>query len=181
MHFLLQSGDPCPQLWGMPVASAGLQCGAPAGTPREGSCRGIERASPSVVRERREHMSIRIAIAMFCAALFFSSPGTADQWNKKTILTFGQSVQLPGVSLPPGTYVFKVPADLNYRHVVQVFNADETEILATIIANSSERQTGADRTTLRFGEGAKGLPEPLQKWFYPQEKTGNEFIYSKER
>jgi hypothetical protein len=126
-------------------------------------------------------MNIRIAIGMICAALFFSSPGSADEWNKKTILTFGQSVELPGVSLPPGTYVFKVPPDTNYRHVVQVFNADETQILATIIANSSERQAGSDRTALRFGEGSRGLPEPLQKWFYPQHKTGNEFIYSKQR
>jgi hypothetical protein len=95
-------------------------------------------------------------------------------------LTFGQAVQLPGVSLPPGTYVFKVP-DFNYRHVVQVFNADETEILATIIGISSERQYGSDRTVLRFGESSRDLPEPLRTWFYPQHKTGTEFIYSKER
>ncbi len=124
-------------------------------------------------------MRIRIAIAMFCAGLFFSSPGSADEWNKKTVLTFGQAVQLPGVSLPAGTYVFKVP-DFNYRHVVQVFNADETKILATIIAVSSERQNGTDRTALRFGEGSRNLPEPLQTWFYPQHKTGNEFLYSKD-
>lgn len=124
-------------------------------------------------------MHIRVAIAVFCAGLFFSSPGSADQWNKKTILTFGQAIELPGVSLPPGTYVFKVP-DFNYRNVVQVFNADETKILATILAISSEREHGTDRTALRFGEGARDLPEPLERLFYPQHKTGNEFIYSKE-
>jgi hypothetical protein len=125
-------------------------------------------------------MFLRLAITMFCAALFFSSLASADQRNKKTILTFGQSVQLPGVTLPPGTYVFKVP-DFNYRHVVQVFNADETQMLATILAVSSERQNVSDRTVLRFGEGVKDLPDPLQTWFYPQDKIGKEFIYSKER
>jgi hypothetical protein len=126
-------------------------------------------------------MFLRLAITMFCAALFFSSLASADQRNKKTVLTFSQSVQLPGVSLPPGTYVFKVPDFFNYRHVVQVFNAEETELLATIIANSSERQFGTDRTALRFGEGVRDLPDPLQTWFYPQHKTGVEFIYSKDR
>jgi len=82
--------------------------------------------------------------------------------------------------LEPGTYVFKVP-DFNYRHVVQVFNEDETKILATIIAISAERQNGTDRTALRFGESIRDLPEPLKTWFYPQEKTGREFIYSNDR
>ena len=125
-------------------------------------------------------MHIRIIAALFCAALFFSSSAAADPRNKKTVLTFRESVQLPGVVLAPGTYVFKVP-DFNYRHVVQVFNADETKILATIVGIASERQNGTDRTALRFGEGTRDLPEPLQTWFYPQEKIGKEFVYSKER
>ncbi len=125
-------------------------------------------------------MQIKFAIAMLCAGLYLSSPASADQWNKKTILTFGQSVQLPGVTLAPGTYVFKVPPDLNYRNVVQVFNADETEILGTFIGISSERQRGTDRTALRFGEGFRDLPEPLQTWFYPQHQTGTEFLSSKD-
>jgi hypothetical protein len=125
-------------------------------------------------------MHIRIITALFCAALFFSSTASADPRNQKTILTFNRSVQLPGVELGPGTYVFKVP-DFNYRHVVQVFNADETKLLATIIANSSERQFGTDRTALRFGEAPRDMPEPLLTWFYPQYKIGKEFIYSKEQ
>ena len=125
-------------------------------------------------------MHIKIVTALFCAALFFSSPASADPRNKKTVLTFRQSVELPGVTLAPGTYVFKVP-DFNYRDVVQVFNADETKILATILAISNERQNGTDKTALRFGEGTRDLPEPLQTWFYPQDKIGKEFIYTKER
>src|SRR5688572_429792 len=125
-------------------------------------------------------MHLRIITALFCTALFFSSPASADPRKQKTILTFSQAVQLPGIELAPGTYVFKVP-DFNYRHVVQVFNADETKLLATILAIASERQFGTDRTALRFGEARSDLPEPLLTWFYPQHKTGREFIYSKER
>ena len=125
-------------------------------------------------------MYLRIVAALFCAGLFFSSTASADPRNKKTVLTFRQSAQLPGLVLEPGTYVFKVP-DFNYRDVVQVFNADETKMLATIIAISDERQNGTDRTALRFGEGTQDLPEPLRTWFYPQDKTGKEFVYSKQR
>jgi hypothetical protein len=54
-------------------------------------------------------MHIRIMTALFRAALFFSSTASADPRNKKTVLTCRQSVQLPGLALAPGTYVFKVP------------------------------------------------------------------------
>ena len=39
----------------------------------------------------------------------------ADDYNKKTYITFSASVQLPGVTLPAGTYTFKLadpPADV---------------------------------------------------------------------
>ena len=124
-------------------------------------------------------MHLKIVTALFCTALFFSSAASADPRDKKTVLTFDHAVQLPGVELPAGTYVFKV-ADFNYRNVVQVYNSDETKILATILAVSSEREQGTDRTAIRFGEATRDYPEPVKTWFYPQHKMGNEFLYSKD-
>jgi hypothetical protein len=94
------------------------------------------------------------------------------------MLTFREAVELPGVVLPPGTYVFKV-ADFNYRDVVQVYNADESKILATVIGISAERQQTTDRTALQLGESRNAPEDRLQTWFYPQEKTGREFLYTK--
>ena len=36
----------------------------------------------------------------------------ADEWDKKTTLTFNEPVQVPGITLSAGTYVFKDAADL---------------------------------------------------------------------
>jgi hypothetical protein len=113
--------------------------------------------------------------AVFCGALIFCSSAMGDPRNKKTILTFGEAVELPGMVLAPGTYVFKVP-DFNYRHVIQVFTADERRLIGTVIAIASEREQTTDRTALRFRERPRGQPE-LQRWFYPQEKTGHELIF----
>ena len=121
----------------------------------------------------------KLVAAIFCSAVLFCSSAMGEARNKKTMLTFGQSVALPGIVLEPGTYVFKVPDFFNYRHVVQVYSADESKLLTTIIAAASERQTTSDRTALRFGEGRRSLPEPLERWFYPQDKIGQQFIYSK--
>ena len=57
---------------------------------------------------------MRVWKAACCAALvtLMAAPGVrADEWNKKTILTFSGPVQIPGATLAAGTYVFKL-ADL---------------------------------------------------------------------
>jgi hypothetical protein len=118
----------------------------------------------------------RIAAVVCLALLLGALPGWADQWNKKTIVTFGEAVELPGIVLPAGTYVFKL-ADTNYRHVVQVFNADETKILATILAIPDSRLTVTDKSVFRFDERPRNQPEALRRWFYPADSFGHEFVY----
>ena len=46
-----------------------------------------------------------LAVVSLCGAL---APGArADQMNKKTTITFSEPVQVPGMTLPAGTYVFR--------------------------------------------------------------------------
>jgi hypothetical protein len=123
-------------------------------------------------------MSKRIAAAVCWALLLVALPAEADQWNKRTVVTFSEPLELPGIVLPPGTYVFKL-ADTAYRHVVQVFNADETKILATILAIPDYRLTPTDKSVFRFDERPKNQPEALRRWFYPADNFGHEFVYKK--
>jgi hypothetical protein len=68
------------------------------------------------------------------AALAFSPSVKADDWNKKTVVTFSQPIEIPaGVVLPAGAYIFKLDSSSN-RHIVQIFNQDQTDIYATILA-----------------------------------------------
>jgi len=119
-----------------------------------------------------------VCVAAILTLLFV--PGArADEWNKKTILTFSGPVQVPGVTLPTGTYVFKL-ADLSgNRHVVQVFDKDERKIFTTILAVPNERVEPTDKPVVLFGERAAGTPQAVKVWYYPGEKTGNEFVYPK--
>ena len=56
------------------------------------------------------------------------APGVrADEWNKKTVMTFSQPVEIPGQILPAGTYTFKLVDSASDRHIVQFFNADGTQ------------------------------------------------------
>ena len=46
---------------------------------------------------------------------------TADEWDQKTVFTFGGPVEIPGQVLPAGTYVFKLADSPSDRNIVQVF------------------------------------------------------------
>ena len=111
------------------------------------------------------------------AAMAMSIPLFGDAWNKKTTLTFNQPVELPGVILPAGQYVFKLADFATSRNVVQVFNADEDQIYATILAIPSYRMAPADEPVILFEERRSDQPQAIHAWFYPGELYGREFVY----
>lgn len=113
--------------------------------------------------------------------LLLSLAVSGDQWNKKTVLTFSESVEIPGVVLPAGQYVFKLLDSLSDRHIVQVFNANENKVYATILAIPHYRMTPADKTVILFEERSGDQPQAIHAWFYPGENYGQEFVYPKRR
>jgi hypothetical protein len=126
---------------------------------------------------------------VFCMALLagaiFSPAAHADEWNKKTSITFSAPVEIPGVHLagwgvlPAGTYVFKVLDSKSDRHIIQIFNKEETICYATVLAIPNYRLKATDKTVMTFRERAAGQPEALRAWFYPGSTSGEEFVYPK--
>jgi hypothetical protein len=125
--------------------------------------------------------TLRGVVLALCTLLLCTTlapGGRADAWNKKTIVTFSDAVEIPGQVLPAGTYVFKLADFLSERHCVQIWNADETQILATIFAIPSSRLETADDSIFEFEERPGDSPMALKYWFYPGDSTGQEFTYS---
>jgi hypothetical protein len=81
--------------------------------------------------------------------------------------------------LPAGTYVFKILDSQQDRHIVQIFNKDETVCYATILAIPNFRLKVTDKTVMTFRERPAGQPEALRAWFYPGRQWGEEFVYPK--
>jgi hypothetical protein len=128
-----------------------------------------------------------VTASVFCLGLLgVLAPGAkADDWNRKTVITFSGPVEIPGVHLagwgvlPAGTYVFKILDSQSDRHIVQIFNRDETTIYATILAIPNYRLRATDKTVITFRERPAGQPEALRAWFYPGRNWGEEFVYPK--
>src|SRR5689334_18851397 len=87
-----------------------------------------------------------------CAALFLGATLASAQVDTKrtTIVTFSAPVALPGVTLPAGSYTFQLADSLVNRNIVQVFNKDRSQILATILAIPAQRTAPADDTVITF-------------------------------
>jgi len=111
----------------------------------------------------------------------------ADESDRKTVITFSNPVEIPGVHLtgwgvlPAGTYVFKIFDSQSDRHIVQIFNQDETIAYATILAIPNYRLKATSKTVMTFRERPAGQPEALRAWFYPGRNWGEEFVYPKAR
>jgi LPXTG-motif cell wall-anchored protein len=119
------------------------------------------------------------ALVALCAVFLSFVALKADDWNKKTILTFKEAVELPGFILQPGTYVFKLVGNQGDRHVVQVMNAAENHNYGFILAVPNYKLQPSDQTVLRFEERPSNRPPALRAWFYPGDTWGQEFVYPK--
>jgi hypothetical protein len=126
-------------------------------------------------------MTFRSIAVLACGTLLMSLPAFADGWNKRTKITFNQPIEIPGVVLPAGEYVFRLADMQGNRNVVQVLNADENQIFATILAVPHYRMQPADKTIILFEERRRDQPQAIHAWFYPGHRYGQEFVYPKSR
>jgi len=123
-----------------------------------------------------------VALATFLGAFgaMIAPSALADEWNKKTILTVGEPIQVPGATLEPGKYVLKLMDSQTNRHIVQIFNDRENHLITTILAIPNYRLEPTGKTQFDFWETPPGQPKALRAWFYPGDNFGQEFAYPKQ-
>src|SRR5271166_5814497 len=138
-----------------------------------------DRASHISIREGVHKMN-RLVLALASVGMLgiaLAPTARADEWNKKTIMTVNESIQVPNKVLPPGKYVIKLLDSQSDRHIVQIFNADETHLETTILAIPNYRLQPTRKTVFTFWETPPGQPKALRAWFYPGDNFGQEFAY----
>ena len=104
----------------------------------------------------------------------------ADQWDKMTLLTVDQPIQVSNTYLEPGTYMFKLADSQSDRHIVQIFTKDRKRLINTIIAIPSYRVEATGRTQFTFWETPPGFAKAIRMWYYPGHNFGQEFRYPTE-
>ena len=123
---------------------------------------------------------IRFAIAITSIGLLgaaLAPTAKADEWNKRTILTVNEPIQVPGQVMQPGKYVMRLLDSPANRHIVQIFNEDESHLITTILAIPNYRLEPTGKTQFSFWETPPGQPKAMRAWFYPGDNFGQEFAY----
>jgi hypothetical protein len=106
-----------------------------------------------------------------------SSTGAMVNSSKTTYFTFSKAVQVTGVSLPAGTYIFEVINPGTGSDVVRVTSRDRSKLYALRITRAIYRPHTRDlKPSILLGEQAAGTPPTVKAWFPDGEVVGREFI-----
>lgn len=135
------------------------------------------------MKSQSRRSNLRTVVAALCgvglAMGVVVHPAQADQWDKKTIMTVNQPIQVKDRLLQPGTYVFKLLDSSSDRHIVQIFNSDQSRIIDTVLAIPNYRLEPTGDSRFAFWETPAGNAKALRAWFYPGDNFGQEFPYPK--
>ncbi len=108
-----------------------------------------------------------------------STASTGAIWNpnRTTYFTFNRTVQIPGATLPAGTYIFEL-ADGNSRDLVRVMSRDRSKVYLTAFTRFVQRSPhGPLDSAIVFAETPAGTPPAIKVWYPEDEITGRQFIY----
>jgi hypothetical protein len=126
-------------------------------------------------------MTKRLMTTACAAMLTMSAMPTLAQGqplDSRTEFTFNQPVELPGVTLPPGTYVFRFVDATTGKKVMQVQAKDASnKTYGMFMTINAQRPRPSDDAELRFLETPAGQPAAVKTWWYPGNTIGREFIY----
>lgn len=121
---------------------------------------------------------LSLILGLVLAAAIVSPVVHADEINQATNVTFSQPVQVPGKTLPAGSYLIQLAGSVSDREIVQIFN-DQHELLATLFTIPRQRHEAGERAALVLANKGHGTAEAIVAWFYPGNNDGHEFLYPK--
>jgi hypothetical protein len=143
----------------------------------------FERPFGSYEQEGNEMARVSLIVTALVIALVAGFTGTTTaqtDTRDRTFLTFSGAVEMPGVTLPAGTYVFKL-ADTPSRNVVQVWDREEKKMIGHWLFVQAERPEVSNDTVVMFKETAAGQTPAVHFWYYPGERIGKEFVYPRDQ
>jgi hypothetical protein len=128
-------------------------------------------------------MRLLTALILGCA---IGQLAVAQTSSRKTKLTFSGPVQLPApntsagvITLPPGTYMFRLVNSQASRNIVEVSNESGDKVYTRILAIPDYRVNASSKTVMYFTERAANAPVAVKSWFYPGDNFGQRFVYPK--
>ena len=128
-------------------------------------------------------MLVRKIVHTLCGVVLLgvlasSATGAMFDTRRTTHFTFSGAVQLPGVTLPAGTYTFEVVNTSSGSDIVSVTARDRSKVYLMQFTRAVYRPSASTlKATLTLGETPAGTPPPVKAWYPESETRGREFVY----
>ena len=128
-------------------------------------------------------MLVRRIVHTLCGVVLLgvlatSVTGASFNASRTTHFTFSGAVQLPGVTLPAGTYTFEVVNTNSGSDIVSVRSRDRSKVYLMRFTRAVYRPSASTlKATITFGETPAGTPPPVKAWYPESETRGREFVY----
>jgi hypothetical protein len=124
-----------------------------------------------------------LAILSALAVLTVGIGGTAQAQteDQRTYFTFSAPVQLPGVTLPAGKYLFRLADPTTGRKVISVLSADGKTPLAMLHTIPNRMAEAPRNAEIRFMETPANMAPAVKTYWYPGKSIGYEFIYPRQQ
>jgi hypothetical protein len=117
-----------------------------------------------------------LAVAQSVSDLHVTVTGRASTVPGATsehFLTFDSPIDVPGVGLAPGQYVFRIVAP----SMMQVTSPDNSKTFATFFVIPTERPTATGDYAIDATRVSNGAPPRIEKLFVPNAREGYELLY----
>jgi hypothetical protein len=89
-------------------------------------------------------------------------------------ISFNAPIQVPGVGLAPGTYVFTILSPT----VVRVTSEDRRTVYATFFTSPVRRASATDDGQMTFRRQGNGAPPRISAWYLQNQLEGMAPLYS---
>lgn len=114
------------------------------------------------------------AAGAFAQDMHASHSATQEQ---KTTVEFKTATRLPGITLQPGSYIFKLGKPMGQQKVVEVWSTDGATKIATLLTVDYPAAAAASETTVLY----PNAPTPtMRAWYFPGEPVGRAFVYTED-
>src|SRR5260221_12671351 len=110
---------------------------------------------------------VRVMCGAALLAVCIAPAAHADEWTKLTYFTFSAPVDMPGETLPAGTYRFELADPESGRRVVRVSDKDGLKVRGTFLSIANQRMEPANKTLGIFKQRPAGAPEAVNPGWYP--------------
>jgi hypothetical protein len=125
-------------------------------------------------RIRQLLLACGIAAIGASAAAAQTPPAAQD---RSTTVEFRSITRLPGITLQPGKYVFRLGTPVEKQNLVEIYSTDGTRKIATVLTVDYAGTRSGNAATVVFD---KTNPPVLRAWYFPGDTVGREFVYTED-